>query len=178
MWCGSIWIGHDIRGSKQGNFLNPQSPLIWSWKAQAMTFYRAHAFFRFELLLTWPFKTMSACHCRPCRKITGGTTSLNVPVQPSAFTLRKGNLKNTTNTHVDEGFQFTVAFCCECGSPIYAEACSDPNAAPGSNPLVIQAGTLDDVGPLEAPPAEELNVKHRLKWVGLVAGAKQKQAYV
>lgn len=143
-----------------------------------MTLHRNHAFLRFYLVLTWPFKTTSTCHCRPCRKITGGTTSLNLPVQASAFTLQKGNLKNTTNTHVDEGFQFTVAFCSECGSPIYAEAFLDPNAAPGSNPLIIQAGTLDDVGPLEAPPTEELNVKHRLNWVGVVAGAKQRQGYV
>ncbi|KAJ4183692.1 hypothetical protein NW759_017068 [Fusarium solani] len=123
-------------------------------------------------------KTTSACHCRPCRKITGATTSLNLTVQASAFKLVTGNLKKTTNAHVDEGFRFTVAFCGDCGSPIYAEAFLDPNAAAGSNPLIIQAGTLDDVGPLEAAPAEELNVKHRLDWVGAVAGAKQRQAYV
>ncbi|KAK7570741.1 hypothetical protein V3481_019282 [Fusarium oxysporum f. sp. vasinfectum] len=123
-------------------------------------------------------KKTSTCHCRPCRKIAGATTSLNLPVQASAFKLQKGKLKNTTNTHVDEGFQFTVAFCRDCGSPIYAEAFIGPNAAAESNTPIIQAGTLDDAGPLEAPPAEELNIKYRLTWVGVVAGANQWQACV
>ncbi|KAG6990710.1 hypothetical protein FocnCong_v020501 [Fusarium oxysporum f. sp. conglutinans] len=143
-----------------------------------MTFYRAQALFKFDFLLIWPFKKTSTCHCRPCRKITGATTSLNLPVQASAFKLQKGKLKNTTNTHVDEGFQFTVAFCRDCGSPIYAEAFIGPNAAAESNTLIFQAGTLDDAGPLEAPPAEELNIKYRLTWVGVVAGANQWQACV
>jgi hypothetical protein len=43
--------------------------------------------------------------------------------------------------------------------------------------FVIQVGVLDDIAPLEATPVQELNVKHRLSWVGIVQGAKQRQAY-
>ncbi|KAH6988664.1 Mss4-like protein [Ilyonectria destructans] len=103
-------------------------------------------------------------HCRPCRKISGGTMSLNLTVQPSSFKLRKG-------------FQFALAFCGDCGSPIYAEPHVNLDAKPGSRPYIIQAGTLDDARPLEAPPFEEVNIKHRLGWVGAVVGAEQKNDY-
>ena len=98
-------------------------------------------------------------------------------VQPCSFKLRKGSLKSKRHTHVDEGFQFALAFCGDCGSPIYAEPYFDPDAEPGSGPYVVQVGTLDSTGPLVAIPVKELNVKHRLGWVGALAGAEQKKEY-
>lgn len=112
------------------------------------------------------------CHCRPCRKITGGTTSLNLTVPATAFILKSGSLKTVTTRHIDEGFEYSLSFCEECGIPIYAV----PQFLPDKR--VIQVGTLDDVGLLEQKPATEINVKHRLGWVGEVDGAEQRQKYV
>ncbi|KAI8933655.1 hypothetical protein NX059_012522 [Plenodomus lindquistii] len=114
----------------------------------------------------------ATCHCRACRKITGATTSLNLEVPASTFSLSSGSLKTVRVRHADEGFEFSVFFCPGCGSPIYCEPASLENS-----PYIIQVGTLDDVGPLEVPPTTELNVKHRLDWVGEVKGAVQKQRY-
>ncbi|OAP57078.1 hypothetical protein AYL99_09191 [Fonsecaea erecta] len=115
-----------------------------------------------------------ACHCRPCRKITGAFTSLNLTVPSKAFALTNGSLKTVKTTHADEGFEFALAFCPDCGSPIYAV----PYWAGPQDILVIQVGTLDDADVLEKVPAVEMNVKHRLGWVKDVEGAEQKEKYV
>ncbi|KIV82926.1 hypothetical protein PV11_04991 [Exophiala sideris] len=112
------------------------------------------------------------CHCRPCRKITGATTSLNLTVSATAFVLKSGNLKTVTTKHIDEGFEYSLSFCEDCGSPIYAV----PQSVPDKR--VMQVGTLDDIELLEQKPTAELNVKHRLGWVGQIDGAEQKEKYV
>ncbi|GKT65785.1 glutathione-dependent formaldehyde-activating [Colletotrichum tofieldiae] len=120
-----------------------------------------------------PLET-SACHCRPCRKITGATTSLNLTVPLADFTLVTGTPKTCTTRHCDEGFEFSLVFCGDCGSPIYGM----PLGSPLPPVAIIQVGTLDDGGVLEATPVAELNVKHRLGWVRQVGGAAQKQGYI
>jgi len=116
--------------------------------------------------------TTSLCHCRMCRKITGSTTSVNLAISPSKFHLVSGELKKTTRSHADEGFDFSILFCPDCGSPIYAEAHNTPGL------YFIQAGTLDDTEALEAVPKRELNMKHRMEWISPVKGAAQKRTYV
>ncbi|GKT49609.1 uncharacterized protein ColSpa_09790 [Colletotrichum spaethianum] len=115
----------------------------------------------------------STCHCRPCRKITGATTSLNLTVPLSDFALLAGTPKTFTTRHCDDGFEFSMVFCGDCGSPIY----DMPLGGPQPPVAVIQVGTLDDGGVLEATPVTELNVKHRLGWVREVGGAVQRQGY-
>lgn len=116
----------------------------------------------------------SVCHCRPCRKITGGVASLNLTVATKVFELQSGNLKTIRTTHIDEGFEFTLAFCADCGSPIYAM----PHGDPQFDIVVMQVGTIDSPALLEMPPKVELNAKCRLGWVKKLEGAEQRQAYV
>ncbi|KAF2787404.1 hypothetical protein K505DRAFT_316755 [Melanomma pulvis-pyrius CBS 109.77] len=116
----------------------------------------------------------SICHCRLCRKITSGTTSLNLVVPSSSFKLTKGTLKTVDATHFDEGFDITLAFCGNCGSAIHVVAHLGESTA---GKCIVQVGSLDDVGPLEAAPPVELNVKRRPAWVGPVKGAEQRMGY-
>ncbi|KIW53016.1 hypothetical protein PV05_08621 [Exophiala xenobiotica] len=113
----------------------------------------------------------SLCHCRACRKITGGTTSVNLTVPSTHFVLDSGTLKTVTTRHVDEGFEFSLSFCEGCGSPIYAV----PQARPGVK--IIQVGVLDDGDLLDKTPDVELNVKYRPAWVQQVSGAEQRERY-
>ncbi|KIW90065.1 uncharacterized protein Z519_09496 [Cladophialophora bantiana CBS 173.52] len=115
----------------------------------------------------------SVCHCRPCRKISGSTTSLNLTVPTEAFTLTSGSLKTVKTKHMDEGFEFSLSFCPACGSPIYAV----PHFMPELDIVVVQAGTLDEVAPLLKTPATELNVAHRLPWQTRIGAAAQKEKY-
>lgn len=107
-----------------------------------------------------------------CRKITGATTSLNLSIPSTTFTLTSGKLKFLRTTHSDDGFEFKLAFCENCGTPIYVEL-----EGTMSGVYVVQAGSLDDTSPLEAVPAEELNIKHRMKWISAIDGAVQKEGY-
>lgn len=116
----------------------------------------------------------SACHCRVCRKITSATTSLNLAVPQSSFRLTNGTLKTFSTTHFDEGFAVTFAFCSDCSSTIHAEAHLGETS---EKQYIIQVGTLDDTGPLEATPTVELNIKHRPAWLGPIAGAEQRRSY-
>ncbi|KAH7063125.1 hypothetical protein B0J12DRAFT_735053 [Macrophomina phaseolina] len=95
------------------------------------------------------------------------------PAIPAAFKLTAGALKTVAARHIDEGFEFTTAFCGECGSTIYA-------LPPGDAPpkiVLVQAGTLDDALPIEVAPERELNVKDRPDWVSAVKGAVQCRTY-
>ncbi|KAH7273232.1 Mss4-like protein [Fusarium solani] len=116
------------------------------------------------------------CHCRVCRKITGGSTSHNVTILYSAFTLKSGELKVYQATHFDEGFEVWLHFCPTCGSPIFA-GLTGSSPAPDDQ-VFIQGGTLDDTTPLESTPVAELNVKYRLSWVGQIQNAEQRQGYL
>lgn len=96
----------------------------------------------------------------------------------SGFTLKAGDLKKIRTTHIDEGFDFSVAFCGDCGSPVYGQPHPQSAEAPELGIKVIQIGLLDDIGPLEAKPALEINVKHRLGWCSQIDSAEQRQTYV
>jgi hypothetical protein len=87
--------------------------------------------------------------------------------------LTSGNLKTLKTKHVDEGFEFSLSFCEECGSAIYAV----PHPPPQPDIVIIQAGTIDDVDVLDKPPVTELNVKHRLGWIHPIDGAEQRVRY-
>ncbi|KIW62886.1 hypothetical protein PV04_09778 [Phialophora macrospora] len=114
------------------------------------------------------------CHCRMCRKITSAYTSANLDVPASDFHLTSGELKRIRTTHADDGFEFSILFCPDCGSAIYAE----PHIEGWNDVVIIQAGTLDDpVEILEARPAVELNTKCRMPWIAKVEGAQQKEGY-
>jgi hypothetical protein len=95
-----------------------------------------------------------------------------------SFTLKKGELKKVRTRHFDEGFEFSTAFCADCGSPIYGQPHPKEAGAPQPGIVVIQVGTLDDVGPLETTPVQEINIKHRLPWLTQIDSAVQKRTYV
>ncbi|KIV86885.1 hypothetical protein PV11_02467 [Exophiala sideris] len=93
-------------------------------------------------------------------------------VPATAFILNSGTLKTVKTQHMDEGFDFALSFCEDCGSPIYAEAQFLPDKR------IIQVGTLDDEEYLQQIPAAELNVNHRLHWIKPVDNAGQREKYV
>jgi hypothetical protein len=108
-----------------------------------------------------------------CRKITGAATSVNLDIPAENFRLTSGTLKRVRTTHVDDGFDFSIAFCGDCGSPIIAE----PHIEDMQGVVIIQVGSLDDTETLESKPVVELNTKHRLPWITAIHGAKQKAGY-
>jgi hypothetical protein len=92
-------------------------------------------------------------------------------VARSAFSVQSGNLKLVHPKHPDDSFEFTYAFCGDCGTPVYAAV------EEFAGKVIIQAGSLDDEEDLQMTPVVELNVRRRLGWVSEVKGAEQNQGY-
>lgn len=93
-------------------------------------------------------------------------------VPATDFILDGGSLKSCTTKHFDEDFEYSLFFCEDCGSPVYARPLWLPDKC------VIQVGLLDDMELLEKTPKVELNVKHRFQWLQPVHGAEQREKYV
>jgi hypothetical protein len=106
-----------------------------------------------------------------CRKYTSSTSSLNLVVSTPSFKLNSGTLETFSTTHCDEGFELGYTFCGKCATVIYVTAAIAPDS------FVIQVGSLDDTGPLEATPAVELNTKHRPVWLKPLEGVEQRRTY-
>ena len=79
---------------------------------------------------------VNACHCRDCKKMSGGTNLLMIVSQRGAFThigavehFRKG---------ADSGREIDVVRCTQCGTRLWHEPLSSPAL------VFVAAGTLDD----------------------------------
>ena len=73
----------------------------------------------------------------------------------------------------DVGFELTLSFCGDCGTPIYAE----PHLPDWEDVVIIQVGSLDDFDAIQSVPGFELNIVHRPGWIAAVHGADQKPSY-
>lgn len=108
-----------------------------------------------------------------CRKITGASTSVNLDIPAANFRLISGELKRIRTTHKDDGFEFSIAFCGDCGSPIIAL----PHLEGWEDVVIIQVGSMDEAEALESRPVTELNTKHRVPWLPAIEAAHQKPGY-
>jgi hypothetical protein len=99
--------------------------------------------------------------------------SLNLVVPKPSFKLNNGSLKTVRTKHCDEDFEFTLAFCPECGSPVYAV----PHWKGVGDIVVVQVGTLDDESWVEKLPGKEINIWKRVGWAEKIDRAEQKERY-
>lgn len=84
------------------------------------------------------------CHCARCRKITGTGHATNFFLQPGSLAWTGGE-EHVRAYKLPEAERFGNQFCTQCGSRL-------PRQAPGSNMVLIPAGSLDDDIPM-APRA-------------------------
>tara|TARA_R110000764_G_scaffold156109_1_gene244061 strand:+ start:278 stop:691 length:414 start_codon:yes stop_codon:yes gene_type:complete len=75
------------------------------------------------------------CHCQQCRKAQGTPFVSNIPLSRSQFELLSGEglLKAYASSPGKER-----VFCSHCGSPLYSQRSSDPEA------IRLRAGSLDE----------------------------------
>lgn len=115
--------------------------------------------------------TQATCHCLSCRKLSGGTNSVNLLLPEDSIRVTGGSAKQYTETH-ENGKKLTVNFCGECGCAIYKTHESFPGK------VVVLAGTLDSLGGLEqSKPEAELFAKHRVSWLSGLDWAEQKTEF-
>ncbi|EJT99790.1 DUF636 domain protein, partial [Dacryopinax primogenitus] len=99
----------------------------------------------------------SICHCKNCRKFTGGESGITTKIPKEAFTLTKG----TPTPHImDNGSGTNIhrEFCGTCGGPIleYGEPVAEKHR-------YVFWGTLDE--PEALSPKGEFFCKNRAGWM-------------
>jgi hypothetical protein len=58
------------------------------------------------------------CHCTDCQTHSGGSFRTIVRAEPGSFKISTGQIKTFVKT-AESGRRRTLAFCPECGTPIY-----------------------------------------------------------
>lgn len=127
------------------------------------------------------------CHCLDCRKISGSTYSNNLVVPENNFKIVSGisfppasllvhvvlmkcsiGTPKTISKVADTGKTITSHFCGDCGTTLYRDGASFPNA------VIIKSGILDDPEfPNKNIPKGELFASERVKWIAPIDGAAQ-----
>ncbi|KAJ5295399.1 hypothetical protein PENANT_c001G01963 [Penicillium antarcticum] len=112
---------------------------------------------------------MATCHCLSCRKISGGTNTVNFMMPEKDFKITAGAPKRFTHAH-ENGMNITVHFCDNCGGTIYKTG--DREGFRGT--AVVQVGTLDDPNAFAlAKPTMEMWTKYRVPWLSHIEGTAQ-----
>jgi hypothetical protein len=94
------------------------------------------------------------CHCSRCRKATGTGHASNLFLQPAALQWLSGEAK-VIAFKVPEAMRFTNTFCATCGGRL-------PRQAKDSDVVMIPAGSLDDVAPIQ--PQARIFSDSRASW--------------
>ncbi|KAH7191217.1 Mss4-like protein [Fusarium oxysporum] len=114
----------------------------------------------------------AVCYCSPCRKISGGTNTVNFIIPEANFTLTKGQPRSFSKEH-EYGMTLIVVFCSECGTTLWKEA----TAPQFKGVKLVQAGTLSDAKKLDAKLDAELYVPERASWLRRLDEAAQKESF-
>jgi hypothetical protein len=93
------------------------------------------------------------CHCRSCRKASGSAHGANSPVDRTQFRLLGGS--ETLREYESSPGKFR-AFCCKCGSPIYAYLTASPEV------IRLRLGSLDT--PFDKQPRAHTFVADKAFW--------------
>ena len=103
--------------------------------------------------------TATVCHCLDCQTHSGSAFRVNISAPAADFHLTKGTPRTFVKTSAS-GTKRILAFCENCGSPLYACAMENPQA------YSLRTGVLkqrDDLG----APQREIWTKRRRSWAQL-----------
>jgi hypothetical protein len=96
------------------------------------------------------------CHCRDCKRASGGEMATFFGIPATDFTLLSGKPK-AFHYIADSGKGVDRNFCPECGSRVFS---SNLDSFPGA--VFVQLGSLDK--PELITPKVEMFTKRRLAW--------------
>ena len=103
--------------------------------------------------------SMTICHCTDCQTHSGSAFRANIPAPASGFRVVKGAPRTYIKTAAS-GAKRVLAFCENCGSPLYACAVENPQA------YSLRVGTLKQRHEL-GTPQRQIWTRRRLPWVTL-----------
>ncbi len=103
--------------------------------------------------------TVTVCHCLDCQTHSGSAFRVNISAPAAGFNLIKGTHRTFVKTAAS-GAKRILAFCENCGSPLYACAVENPQA------YSLRTGVLKQRSEL-GTPQREIWAKRRRPWVEL-----------
>lgn len=112
------------------------------------------------------------CYCGPCRRVSGGTNTVNFAVPSGNFTVTKGQTKSYPAEH-EYGMTLTIFFCPDCGNTLWKEA----TAEQFKGVKLVQAGTLNDAKNLDTTIDAELYAPERASFLTAIENAAQKKDF-
>lgn len=95
------------------------------------------------------------CHCRACQQQSGSAFIAAMRVPAAGFRITKGEPKVYVRPS-DAGNEVTLAFCGECGSPLFIRVLARPDI------VGLRVGSLDD--PSVFRPEAHIFVKSAQPW--------------
>ncbi|KAJ5978981.1 hypothetical protein N7501_002323 [Penicillium viridicatum] len=140
--------------------------------------YEGNPAVRVRRVLVFPDTCLSSdtiqalCYCGPCRKISGGTNTVNVGVREANFSVTKGQPKSYAMQH-QWGFTLSIFFCPECATVLWKIATD----AGLQGMAIVQAGTLSDVSQLNEKIDAEFYSPERPSWLAPVENADQRKQF-
>jgi hypothetical protein len=111
------------------------------------------------------------CHCRNCKKWSGGPFAANVWIPKDNFKLDDASASITkyADSNTDAGATLYRAFCKECGSAVFVDI-------PHYNIVSVTRGTLDVAEDVETlDPAVEFYCSRRLPWAEISSKTEKKR---
>ena len=99
--------------------------------------------------------TVVICHCTDCQTLSGSPFRTVVPTKKGTFTLLSGTPKSYVKV-AESGNQRELAFCADCGAPVYS-------ALPGNlDYAVLRVGTIRQRDQL--PPNDQYWFRSAQRW--------------
>jgi hypothetical protein len=108
------------------------------------------------------------CHCRDCQYQSGSAFIAAMRVPATGFRITKGEPKLYARAS-DAGNKVTLAFCEECGSPLFIRVSARPDI------VGLRVGSLDD--PSVFHPEAHIFVKSAQPWDTLDPGLPRHETY-
>ena len=112
------------------------------------------------------------CHCRNCKKFTGGPFAANVWIPKDYFKLDEASAASVTryaDSNTDGGSTLYRASCKNCGSALFVDI-------PHYGIVSVTRGTLDVAEDIETlNPAVEFYYSRRLPWAEINSKTEKKR---
>lgn len=112
----------------------------------------------------------SLCHCKNCKKFTGGAYGITTKLPASAFQITSAKKPQSHDADNGSGSMLHREFCPECGSGIL-----EVGEKARKDLVYIFWGTMDAQGREAMPPKGEFFTKVRAPWLTPVEGLFQKR---
>jgi hypothetical protein len=104
------------------------------------------------------------CHCTDCQMLSGSPYRIVAPADAEHFELRRGE-PTIYNKTADSGGKWAIAFCAQCGTPIYAAMAENPTS------YSLRIGTLKERAQLA--PRLQIWCESALPWAMDLRGVEK-----